>query len=124
VGGEWIWLEYWKNPPTSSEAESQLRTRRNAAFNPALFPDVPAVARIWTEVEQRQITFVKGVTERLLHELIPFRLGQIELALLMQHMANHSTYHRGQITLMMRQLGAEPKSTDFHVFLAENLVRS
>jgi uncharacterized damage-inducible protein DinB len=33
--------------------------------------------------------------------------------------ANHSTYHRGQISLMMRQLGAEPKATDFHVFVME-----
>jgi uncharacterized damage-inducible protein DinB len=37
----------------------------------------------------------------------------------MQHVANHSTYHRGQIALMMRQLDAEPPATDFHVFLVE-----
>jgi DinB family len=35
----------------------------------------------------------------------------------MQHLANHSTYHRGQIALMMRQLDAEPQATDFHMFL-------
>jgi uncharacterized damage-inducible protein DinB len=39
----------------------------------------------------------------------------------MQHLANHSTYHRGQVGLMMRQLGAEPQATDFHVFLAEGV---
>jgi hypothetical protein len=38
---------------------------------------------------------------------------------LMQHLANHSTYHRGQIRLMMRQLDAEPLATDFHMFLIE-----
>jgi uncharacterized damage-inducible protein DinB len=37
----------------------------------------------------------------------------------MQHLANHSTYHRGQVALMMRQLAAEPLATDFHVFLVE-----
>jgi uncharacterized damage-inducible protein DinB len=37
----------------------------------------------------------------------------------MQHLANHSTYHRGQVALMMRQLQAEPLATDFHVFLVE-----
>lgn len=37
----------------------------------------------------------------------------------MQHLPNHSTYHRGQVALMMRQLGAEPMATDFRVFLAE-----
>ena len=37
----------------------------------------------------------------------------------MQHLANHSTYHRGQVALMMRQLNVEPLATDFHVFLVE-----
>jgi len=37
----------------------------------------------------------------------------------MQHLVNHSTYHRGQIALMMRQLGAKPVTTDFPLFLIE-----
>jgi uncharacterized damage-inducible protein DinB len=37
---------------------------------------------------------------------------QISLAHLMQHLANHSTYHRGQVALMMRQLDAVPLATD------------
>src|SRR5580704_10884481 len=32
---------------------------------------------------------------------------------------DNSTYHRGQVALMMRQLDAEPLATDFHVFLVE-----
>ena len=38
---------------------------------------------------------------------------------LVQHLANRSTYHRGQLALMMRQRDAEPLATDFHVFLVE-----
>ncbi len=26
----------------------------------------------------------------------------------LQHVVNHATYHRGQVTAMLRQLGAEP----------------
>jgi len=37
----------------------------------------------------------------------------------MQRVVNHSTDHRGQVALTMRQLGAEPLATDFHVFLLE-----
>jgi uncharacterized damage-inducible protein DinB len=48
-----------------------------------------------------------------------FRTTQASLGHLMQHLANHSTYHRGQIALMMRQLGAKPVATAFHVFLVE-----
>jgi len=62
---------------------------------------------------------VNGVTNEPLGEMLPFRATQASLAHLMQHLANHSTYHRGQVALTMRQLGAEPLATDFHVFLVE-----
>jgi uncharacterized damage-inducible protein DinB len=32
------------------------------------------------------------------------------------HVVNHATYHRGQITTMLRQLGYTPVATDLHVF--------
>jgi uncharacterized damage-inducible protein DinB len=37
----------------------------------------------------------------------------------MQHLANHSTYHRGQVAEKMRQLGAIPVATDFAFFILE-----
>ena len=63
--------------------------------------------------------FVKQLSDQALEKLIPFRATGVSLAHLMQHLANHSTYHRGQITLMLRQLGAEPLPTDFRLFLVE-----
>jgi uncharacterized damage-inducible protein DinB len=36
------------------------------------------------------------------------------------HVINHSTYHRGQITTMLRQLGAEPVGTDLMRFYWEH----
>jgi len=56
--------------------------------------------------------------------MLPFRGTRLTLMHLMQHVVNHSTYHRGQVALMMRQLGAEPLATDFHVFLLEHLGES
>ena len=73
----------------------------------------------WAEVEKEQTEFVNRVTNESLEKMLPFRTTQIRLAHLMQHLANHSTYHRGQVALMMRQLNAEPVATDFHVFLVE-----
>ena len=32
---------------------------------------------------------------------------------IMIHLVNHSTYHRAQIALLLRQLGCEPVNTDF-----------
>jgi uncharacterized damage-inducible protein DinB len=35
---------------------------------------------------------------------------------MLQHLANHGTYHRGQVTTMLRQLGAKPQATDLILF--------
>jgi len=119
IGGEWIWLAYWKEPPHSSTLLADLRKRRDTLFNPDAFPSVAAVQSKWVEVEKEQAEFVSRVTNESLEKMLPFRTTQIGLAHLMEHLANHSTYHRGQVALMMRQLDAEPLATDFHVFLVE-----
>ncbi|HEY6369970.1 MAG TPA: DinB family protein [Candidatus Sulfotelmatobacter sp.] len=119
IGGEWIWLAYWKAPSHSPAFLTDLRTRRDVMFSPDAFPNVATTQLKWAEVEKEQTEFVNHVTNELLEKMLPFRTTQVSLAHLMQHLANHSTYHRGQVTLMMRQLGAEPVATDFHVFLVE-----
>lgn len=119
LGGEWIWLAYWNEPFHSSTFLTDLRTRRDSLFRPDTFPNLAAVQLKWAEVEKEQIEFVNRLTNESLEKMLPFRATHVSLAHLMQHLANHSTYHRGQIALMMRQLGAEPVATDFHVFLVE-----
>lgn len=120
IGGEWGWLAYWKEPSHSSAFLTELRARRDALFHPEAFPNFAAVQLKWAEVEKEQADFVNRVTNESLEKMLPFRTTQITLAHLMQHLANHSTYHRGQVALMLRQLGAEPLATDFHVFLVED----
>jgi len=119
IAGEWGWLAYWKEPTLSAAFTTDLRKRRDALFRPEAFPNAAAVQRKWAEVEKEQAEFVDGVTNESLGRMLPFRTTQVSLAHLMQHLANHSTYHRGQIALMMRQLGAKPVAMDFHVFLVE-----
>jgi uncharacterized damage-inducible protein DinB len=119
IAGEWGWLAYWKELTPSAAFLADLRKRRDALFDPEAFPDVTAVQAKWAEVEKEQAEFVNGITNESLAKMLPFRTTQASLAHLMQHLANHSTYHRGQVALMMRQLDAEPLATDFHVFLVE-----
>jgi uncharacterized damage-inducible protein DinB len=118
IGGVWSWLAYWKEPSSSSAFLTDLRTRRDALFNPDAFPNVAAVQLKWAEVEE-ETEFVNRMTNESLETMVPFHKTEVRLAHLMQHLANHSTYHRGQIALMMRQLDAEPLAMDFHVFLVE-----
>ena len=78
----------------------------------------------WAEIEREQIEFVNRVTDESLQRTLPIRDTQVSVAHLMQHLANHSTYHRGQVALMMRQLAAEPLATDFAMFLMEGGARA
>ena len=117
IGGEWIWLAYWKQPPATPTALAELVARRRALFHPDVVPDRATVEAKWAEVEKQQMEFVDRVTDERLKQLLPFRTTQATLAHLMQHVANHSTYHRGQIAFMMRQLHVTPIPTDFHEFL-------
>jgi len=120
ISGEWGWLRYWKEPSHSAVFLKELRDRLNTLFSPDAFPNIGAVQLKWEEVEREQTEFVSRLTEEALGKMLSVRGKQVSLMHLMQHLANHSTYHRGQVALMMRQLGAQPAATDFHVFLAEN----
>jgi uncharacterized damage-inducible protein DinB len=119
IGGEWGWLVYWNEPSHSPAFLTDLWTRHDALFHPDAFPDLASVRLKWAEVEQEQAEFVNRVTNESLEKMLPLRAAQISLAHLMQHVVNHSTYHRGQIARMLRQLDAEPPATDFHVFLVD-----
>jgi uncharacterized damage-inducible protein DinB len=41
------------------------------------------------------------------------------ISVLMQHLSHHQTYHRGQIALMLRQLGRPAVSTDLILYYRE-----
>lgn len=120
LGGEWGWLTYWKELSPDSAFLSDLWDRQyDALFNPDRFPDFTAVKSKWAELEKEQVEFVNAVTNESLQKMLPVRTTQLSLASLMQHLANHSTYHRGQVALMMQQLAAKPMPTDFALFLLE-----
>ena len=119
IGGEWSWLTYWKQPSHSPAFLADLWDRHDTLFSPDAFPNLAAVRLKWAEVEKEQTEFVNSVTEEALRKMLPFRTTELSLAYVMQHLVNHSTYHRGQVAVMMRQLDAKPLPTDFHLFLLE-----
>ena len=119
VGAARAWLTYWNEPSPTSAFLEDLWTRPNPLFDPNAFLHLAALRLKWVEVEREQVEFVDRVTNESLRRMLPVRETQISLAHLMQHVTNHSTYHRGQVSLMMRQLAAEPLATDFALFLME-----
>jgi uncharacterized damage-inducible protein DinB len=111
-GAEWIWLERWhgRSPATIPSA--------------ADYPTLAAVRLRWAEVERDLLDYVASLTPEDLQRVMHFKtLAGVPhsqpLWQCLQHVANHSTYHRGQITTMLRQLGAKPVSTDLIAFYRE-----
>ena len=112
LGAEWIWLERW-----------QGRSPK-ALLDPATFPTVQSLESRWATVERDQMQFIEALTPQRLSEQLRYinQEGQGYSYPLWQqlvHVVNHSSYHRGQVTTLLRQLGAEAVSTDFLVYFDE-----
>ncbi len=111
-GAEWIWLERW-----------QGRTPTNLP-KPADFPDLASLRARWAALEQELNAFAGGLDNDKLHAdletrtLDGTRYAQ-PLWQMMQHVVNHGSYHRGQITAFLRQLGHKAVSTDLIRFYRE-----
>jgi len=109
VWAEWIWLERWKG--TSPRLVFQARD----------FAALQAIETKRSEVERGQQAFLATLQPERLREVVPYvnlqgHTWRYPLWRQMVHVANHSTYHRGQLTTMLRQVKAQVITTDFLVF--------
>lgn len=86
---------------------------------PGEYPDLASLKNVWSQHQEAYAAYLHGLTQAQLDA--PRAVGPNTYALgeLIQHILNHSTYHRGQVTLLLRQLGHEPPSTDYRRFLTE-----
>ena len=109
VAAEWIWLERWHG-------------RTPTGFpNPLDYPDLESVRRRFTEIDRNLVDYVASLTADDLQRVVSFKrvTGEafaVPLWQLLQHVSNHSTYHRGQVATMLRQLGSKSVSTDLSLF--------
>ena len=76
----------------------------------------------WAEVERDLQKFVRALSQDDLKRKIEYRnlrgnTFAYPLGSILQHLANHSSYHRGQVVTMLRQLGAKGTSTDWLRYL-------
>lgn len=106
---EWLWLERWQD-----HSPMEL-------LQPSEFPSVESVKVRWQSVQAGQRAFLASLTEDRLKRVGRYinRKGETWEYVLwrqMQHAFNHATYHRGQVTNMLRLLGARPVTTDFLVY--------
>jgi uncharacterized damage-inducible protein DinB len=107
---EWVWYSRWQgSSPTAMPSGEE-------------WPDVPSLRAAWSGQERKLRAFVDSLGEAgpgRVFEYAAFN-GQPSRSTfeqMLQHLVNHGSYHRGQITTMLRQIGAKPaKSMDLIAF--------
>ena len=115
---EWAWYQRWhgESPATLLAADR--------------FADLAALREAWTDHEAKMRAFIGGLDDADVGRVIAFTLfngtaGASPLWQMVQHVVNHASYHRGQITTMLRQLGAQPsKSMDMIAYYRTREARS
>jgi uncharacterized damage-inducible protein DinB len=109
VAAEWVWLRRWLGE------------------NPTAFPGWLVAPRLddlaarLAEVEAERAAFLAGLGDADLQARVSYRTLAGDpfanrLLDLLLHVVNHASYHRGQLTTMLRQVGATPPATDYVLF--------
>jgi len=98
---EWAWYQRWHG--SSPTAPPPLD----------LFPDVASIRSQWADLEAKTRAFFDGLDDAAIARVVDYTLlsgaaGSTPIGQMLQHVVNHGSYHRGQVTTMLRQIGAAP----------------
>jgi uncharacterized damage-inducible protein DinB len=110
AGAERAWLLRWQGESPKSPPEWMKD------------PSVAVLKGVLAEVQAERARFLNSLTEADLNRTIHFTFlngtsGSGPLGSLFLHVINHSTYHRGQVATMLRQVGGTPLATDLYVYM-------
>jgi uncharacterized damage-inducible protein DinB len=115
-GAELVWHDRFKGVATASlPVEDDV-------------PDVTALRERWAALEADRHAWLTALGAEAGEQVIAYRSLKGDpfasrLWLLVQHVANHGSYHRGQVAAFLRQLGTKPPTTDLVVFDREQRER-
>jgi uncharacterized damage-inducible protein DinB len=106
---EWVWHARWRG-----EAPTKFREA-------ARHPDLASVRAEWADIESQVRDLMRtigpeGVSRVYDYKLMSGAPGSTPFWQMLQHVVNHGTYHRGQITTMLRQLGVKPPQSQDMIF--------
>ena len=110
---ELIWYSRWRgNSP-------------KALLAGETFPDVASLRSSWRDLEGDVRAFLRelgpeGIRRRLDYQHMSGQADSSVFWHMLQHVVNHGSYHRGQVTTLLRQIGAvPPQSMDLITFYRE-----
>jgi uncharacterized damage-inducible protein DinB len=116
MSAEAIWLDRWKGISGARMLDE------------GEFKDVVALRDRWSALEEHRSAWFRSlrkeaVTQPLSYTNFEGKAFEQPLWQLVQHAVNHSTYHRGQVTTLLRILGSRGVTTDLVVWDREKKAR-
>jgi len=108
-GAEWVWHQRFVGvSPSGLPDKDEIRS-------------VAVLRERWAALETERRAWLQGLPADAGEGVIEYRNFKGDafsgrLLALVQHVANHGSYHRGQVAVFLRQLGLVPPSTDLVAF--------
>lgn len=105
TASDWMWMERWHGrSPTAFPAHIDTTS-------------LGALSLQWRAIQDRRLEWIHTLDEADLGDIVHYRntagvAHERPLSELLFHVVNHSTYHRGQVVVYLRQLGHAAPSTD------------
>lgn len=112
VAVEWLWLERWKG------------VSPKGLIPAGEFPTLAALTDRWSAVDRDMREYIANLDEGALDASLTCISTRGEewtypLWRMIEHLLNHQSYHRGQVTTQLRMLGVQPPRVDYLVGLDE-----
>ena len=109
LSAEWGWLDRCGGEP------------RGPRLEPDDYPTLESVMETWSRVEGYVRGFLSALSDDDLGRPIEFSLAsgptrRLAMVDLMQQSIFHAVHHRGQVALMLRELGYAPGNFDFVLY--------
>jgi uncharacterized damage-inducible protein DinB len=106
------------------QAHLEGREHGYAARNTADHPPLAELWRAQQEVDQWYVCAYEAMDEARLNQTVKFSFvgggeGAMTCGEILQHVVNHTSYHRGFVAQMMHDVPARPPTTDLTVFLRD-----
>lgn len=123
--GDIIWLQRFAAHPAAYEALANLHhIPKPAALNAILFDDFEELQMQRELLDQMIIDWSYELLPEQLSYPLPYQNTQgitstRPFGMLLQHLFNHQTHHRGQVTTLLSQLGMDIAITDLLALIPE-----
>jgi len=109
---EWGWLDRCGGPARGPRLEAED------------YPTTEALIRTWSRVAGYMRAFLSGLEDEDLARDVEYKGAGAEarsmpVGELLHHAVNHTVHHRGQVALLLRELGYAPGNVDLLFYYAE-----